>query len=193
MCNQIDSNSSVYKEVKNELKQYIAYNNIYGSDIGRDPNLSRIARLNMYLHGDGGSSIFNTDSLDKQLPDMAHDLHDVIDEKNELRNIYKYKDGYFDVAITNPPFAKAYKSDAKSEGNEGSTINRILKQYELSTWPDGKKKNSLKSSLMFYERYFDILVPGGRLVSVIDDGLLSGSGSAWFRSYLRERFIVRAV
>ena len=46
---------------------------------------------------------------------------------------------------------------------------------------------------MFYERYSDILLPGGRLVSVIDDGLLSGSDSAWFREFLREKFIVKAV
>ena len=37
----------------------------------------------MYLHGDGGSSIFNTDSLDKKLPDLAHDAADAADEKIE--------------------------------------------------------------------------------------------------------------
>jgi type I restriction enzyme M protein len=192
MWHRVDENSSLNNSEKSELKKQIANHHIFGIDIGRDPNLSRIARLNMYLHGDGGSSIFNTDSLDKKLPDLSHDLPDVIDEKTELRNIYKEKDGFFDVALTNPPFAKAYKAEGKSEKDD-STITRILNQYELTVWPDGKKKNSLKSSLMFYERYFDLLVPGGRLVSVIDDGLLSGSDNLWFRNYLREKFIVRAV
>ena len=144
MWNKVDNNSSLSSVDKKELRKQIANHHIFGIDIGRDPNLSRIARLNMYLHGDGGSSIFNTDSLDKKLPDMGHDLADVIEEKTELRKIYKEKNGFFDVALTNPPFAKAYKADGKTDDKEESTINRILNQYELSTWPDGKKRNSLK-------------------------------------------------
>ena len=32
-----------------------------------DPALARIARMNMFLHGDGGSKIFQLDSLDKNI------------------------------------------------------------------------------------------------------------------------------
>ncbi len=193
MWKKVDENVSLSNEKKRALRKQIANHHLYGVDIGRDPNLSRIARLNMYLHGDGGSSIFNIDALDKSLPDLAHDLPELVDEKAELRRIYEQTEGFFSVALTNPPFAKAYKAGAESDENELNTNDRILKQYQLTTWPDGKSKKSLKSSLMFYERYYGLLQRGGRLISVIDDGLLSGSENVWFRNFLRERFIVQAV
>lgn len=43
---------------------------IYGIDAGRDPAIARIARINMYLHGDGGSRVYMADSL-KVPPDPA--------------------------------------------------------------------------------------------------------------------------
>lgn len=192
MWKQIDENRSLSDSEKAMLRDRIANHHIFGIDVGRDPNLSRIARLNMYLHGDGGSSIFNADSLDKELPVAPHDAADTVTEKEELKAIYAANgEGYFQAAITNPPFAKAYKIDVRDD--ERSTVTRILKQYAIRTWPDGKQKASLRSSVMYFERYHDLLVTGGRLVSVIDDGLLSGSENAHFRDFLRDRFIVRAV
>jgi type I restriction enzyme M protein len=46
---------------------------------------------------------------------------------------------------------------------------------------------------MFIERCHDILRPGGRMVTVIDDGILSGNDYDWFRDYIRQKFVVRAV
>ena len=41
--------------------------------------------------------------------------------------------------------------------------------------------------------YHHYLRPGGRLVSVIDDGFLSGGNYRWFREQLRRLYIVKAV
>jgi type I restriction enzyme M protein len=40
---------------------------LWGIDAGKDPQMARIARLNMLLHRDGGSRIYFADALDKQL------------------------------------------------------------------------------------------------------------------------------
>ena len=195
MWNKIDNNTSLSLEKKNEMKQYIAYNNIFGSDIGRDPNLSRIARLNMYLHGDGGSCIFNIDALDKELPDHKTDKPEFLAEKKQMREIYAKKDGFFDVVITNPPFAKKY-AIGKTKGldqYEISNAERILSQYSLRYFGGGKAKSELRSNLMFMERYYDVLKKGGKLLTVIDDGILNGKDYAWFREWLREKFIINAV
>jgi type I restriction enzyme M protein len=195
MCNKIDRNSSLSKEVKNELKQYIAYNNIYGSDIGRDPNLSRIARLNMYLHGDGGSCIFNIDALDKELPNNKTDKPEVLVEKNQMREIYAKEEGFFDVVITNPPFAKKYSMSKTNNQDqyEISNAERILSQYSLKDFEISKSRTELRSNLMFMERYYDVLKKGGKLITVIDDGILNGKDYIWFRNWLREKFIISAV
>jgi type I restriction enzyme M protein len=50
---------------------------------------------------------------------------------------------------------------------------------------------------MFIERYFDLLKPGGKLLTVMDESVLNTEGSGKimqkFRKWLRERFIIKAV
>ena len=47
------------KSIRNEL--------LVGIDAGSDPPIYRIARMNMYLHGDGGANIYFADALDKNV------------------------------------------------------------------------------------------------------------------------------
>ena len=47
--------------------------------------------------------------------------------------------------------------------------------------------------LLFAERYYDILRPGGTLVTIVDDGILSAEDYKKFRAQLREWIIIRAV
>lgn len=188
MWAKTETNNNLGRKDKEELKHHIAMTRIYGVDIGREPNMARLARMNMYLHGDGGSSIYEADILDKDVAGQPNDSHEVVGEKAELRDLVAGKE-FADVVLTNPPFAKEY-------GESTATERRILKQYQLRlTGKKGKKieRKRLRSSLMFMERYHDILRVGGRLVTVIDDGILSGSDYDWFRDFLRERFVIRAV
>ena len=46
---------------------------------------------------------------------------------------------------------------------------------------------------MFLERYHDLLVEGGTLVSVVDDGILGGDSYRTTRDWLREHYLLRAV
>lgn len=186
MLNKVDNRTNLSQAEKQALKERIRKNLIVGIDIGKGPNLSRVARLNMYLHGDGGTRIFNVDALDKDPQVLDVDDTEIVQEKEELRRILSDRDTYFDVAITNPPFAKVYERSLESE-------NRILDQYEIGRDDDGNNRSSIKSSLLFIERYYDLLKPGGRLITIIDDGILSGRDYAWFRTYIRSKFLVRGV
>ena len=85
-----------------------------GIDVGRDPNLARIARLNMYLHGDGGSMVYHSDALDKRLPNEPTDSPEDRAEKGQLRQLFD-GGGVFDVVLTNPPFAKPYERTEKTD------------------------------------------------------------------------------
>lgn len=186
MLNKVDAKTNLSRTEKNAIKENIRKNYIVGIDIGKGPNLSRVARLNMYLHGDGGTRIFNTDALDKELEILDTDEAEIIKEKEELQQIFANRQEYFDVAITNPPFAKVYERSLDSE-------KRILDQYKIGKDENGNVRASIKSSLLFIERYHDLLKPGGRLITVIDDGILSGRDYAWFRDFVRKSFLVRAV
>lgn len=189
MWKQVDDNVALSDSSKHELKEILAHKSVVGIDVGRDPNLARIARMNMYLHGDGGSSIYQADSLDKTVADAQTDSPELRAEKAELRQRMAQSGGFADVVLTNPPFAKAYERSTPSEA-------LILNRYEIgfsSTRGHQDSRSSLKSSLMFVERYHDLLKPGGRLVTVIDDGILGGEEYRWFRDFVRQKFNVRAV
>lgn len=192
MWSKVNANKALSPQQKEKLKTRIANEHIFGADVGRDPNLCRIARLNMYLHGDGGSSIFNVDALDKELPSSRTDSPEMDLEKSQMRDLTQTDKGAFDVVITNPPFAKAYSLN-KEKKSADTNAARILKQYELRTAEGGAARGELRSNLMFMERYRDLLKTGGRLVTVIDDGILSGRDYEWFRNWLRREFLVNAV
>jgi type I restriction enzyme M protein len=49
---------------------------LFGIDAGSDPAIHRIARMNMYLHGDGGSHIYHADSLDKRVGQVGRRTND---------------------------------------------------------------------------------------------------------------------
>lgn len=185
MWDRIDKNNSLAENEKITLRRQIANEYIYGVDIGREPPLARIARLNMYLHGDGGSSIFQTDLLDKKIRAGETDSVEIKTEKKNLRNLFGER-GFADVVLTNPPFAKQYERKTEREA-------MILDEYQIAANKGGGKRPSLKSSLMFIERYCDLLKIAGRLVTIIDDGILSGKNYRWIRDFIREKFIIKAV
>ncbi len=186
MLGKAEAKTNLSRTEKDRLIETIRKKKIVGIDIGKGPNLSRVARLNMYLHGDGGTRIFNTDALDKDPQILDTDEIELIKEKEELQQIFADRSEYFDIAITNPPFAKVYERSLDSE-------KRVLNQYKIGKDENGNVRASVKSSLLFIERYFDLLKVGGRLITVIDDGILSGREYAWFRTFIREKFLVRAV
>ena len=171
---------------KKKLKKKIKEEALFGIDAS-DDDIIPITRMNMYLHGDGGSHIFLADTLDKDLLIEEGLDGEKKEEKKELKNLLKSKK--FDVVLTNPPFSMKYRQEQKDE-------QRILQHYEIASL-SGKPTRSLKSNLMFFERYHDLLKPGGKLLTVIDESVLNTEGQGKimqkFRKWLREKFIIRAI
>lgn len=184
MRERVEKNASLSSDKKIKLNNQIANECIYGIDASRDPALAKIARINMYLHGDGGSRIYMTDAL-RTLPEATDaDSLEIKGDVNELRK--KFEGGsLFDVVLSNPPFSMSYSVEVPDE-------KEILDQYDLATW-GGKKKKSLRSSVMFMERYWYLLKPGGRILTVIDDSVLSSKSFAFARDWMRKHFIVRGI
>jgi type I restriction enzyme M protein len=188
MWDQLDHNPSYTDEERNSLKREVTTERIYGIDVARDPALARIARMNMYLHGDGGASIYQADALDKDVQELPTDTPEIRKETAELRGLLA--DGDFaDVVLTNPPFAKEYQRKYPRE-------DKILNGYTTAFDSKGgrhRPRPSLRSSVMFLERYHDLLKPGGRLITVIDDSILGGTKYRAVRDFIRAHFVVRAV
>lgn len=188
MRNQIRSNTSLTPKDAADLNEQVANESLFGIDAGKDPPIAHIARINMYLHGDGGSRIYAADSLDKEVVSGIGDDAQSKLELEELRSLIKNGEA-FDIVLTNPPFSMGYSVTLPDEA-------RVLEQYALTTYGFGgtaKRRPSLSSRIMFLERYYDLLKPGGKLLTVIDDSTLSTKNYTFARKFIRERFIVRAV
>ncbi len=141
--------------------------------------VSRVARINMYLHGDGGSHIFHGDGLDST-PQLTDDM---TSERNDevTDHINKLTPESFDLVLTNPPFSMSYTVDNDDE-------NRILKQRGIAT---GLK--NVKSNLLFLDRYYELLRPKGEILIVIDDTVLNGKTRVQVRKWLLDKFILMGV
>ncbi len=171
---------------KESLKKRIRENSLFGIDASED-DIVPITRMNMYLHGDGGSHIFLADTLDKYLLVEQGLDRELATEREELKKLLQSIK--FDVVLTNPPFSMKYEQSKDDE-------KRILEQYDIARL-GGEPVKSLKSNIMFIERYFDLLKPGGKLLTVIDESVLNteGQGKSMqrFRKWLREKFIIKAI
>lgn len=188
MRNQVRANRSLSKEESDQMQKTIANNSIFGIDVGSDPPMARIARINMYLHGDGGSRVYSPNALDKDLRiDPSLDI-ETKREWEELKGILA-EGPSFDCVLTNPPFSMWL-----SENNPRD--QRILARYDLATYGlegTARRRASLLSRLMFIERYADLLRPGGRLLTVIDDATLGSKKYRFVRDFIRKRFLIRAI
>ncbi len=186
MRQSVRDNNSLSISEREDLIEKICNESIYGIDYGKDPPLARIARINMYLHGDGGSRIYYADGLDKKLNSAREKDPEIVQNVKELRDNLN-EPTFFDVVLTNPPFSmtKSRKNDTEKE---------ILEQYKLATIEGTTKvRSSLRSSVMFIERYTEMLKPGGKLITLIDESILVGLDYGFVRDYIRRNFLIRAI
>lgn len=186
MRNAVRNNQSLTTAEKGKLIDAICNDSIYGIDFGKNPPIARIARINMYLHGDGGSRIYYADALDKQMEVAPTEEPEVKNDQEELKKAID-RGLRFQCAVTNPPFSmtKELRNDTEA---------RILRQYDLAKVSGtGKYRSSLRSNAMFVERYYDLLEEGGRLLTVIDDGLLAGNDFSFVRDFIRSRFVILGI
>lgn len=168
------------------LKEEIRDQHLFGIDLGKKPPIARIARINMYLHGDGGSRIYFADSLDKE-PEIPETLTaELREEREELKKILVEQGTKFDVVLTNPPFAMRCKRKVKDQ-------ERILLQYLLARTKGGKLRASLKSNVMFLERYMELLKPNGKLLTVIDESVLNTDSDKNARDLIFDNFYIKGI
>lgn len=186
MDTTIEANRALTPHERATLHQQLRRETLWGIDAGKDPQMARIARLNMLLHKDGGSRIYFADALDKLLRAEAGLPVQTRLEIDELRGELVDRQRRFSCVLSNPPFSMTYERKKPNE-------LRVLEQYALALDSAGKPRSSLRSSIMFLERYWDLLDTGGRVLTVMDESILNTMSAQGFRTYLLDKFILRAV
>jgi len=176
--------AGVSDEELKKIRKQIVDESIVGIDAGSDPPIYRIARMNMYLHGDGGSKIFFADSLNKNIGQVGKSNLEIDEQLQELRNMLLEKKTKFGVILSNPPFSMTYSRKQREQKD-------IMDQYDLATY--NGTSESLLSSLMFLERYRDLVAENGRILAIIDESVLSGEKYKSIRNFIRKTFIIKAI
>lgn len=193
LTKKVQNMSQLTNKEKDAYIEEIRNNHLFGIDA--NDKIARISRLNMYLHGDGGSKIFKSESLDKEFSVIDPGMSD--EEKEGILEIKKYlvQDNLkFDVVLTNPPFSIEFKS---SDMNE----KRILEQYAIAKTTSGSLSTSESSNVLFIERYEELLKIGdgelkqsaGELLTIIDDTVLNGENAQRYRDHILKNFVIIQV
>lgn len=157
--------TTIVNETTNKLRD-VASRKLVGIDF--NPVLVRAAQMNLVMHGDGSTNVFQTNSL---LPPGEW-------PSSELNNVReRVKPGSFDVIVTNPPFGANIAIDDP----------HILAQFELTRFGTDGVRSSLPPEQLFIERCLYLLKPGGRMAIVLPDSILSNPGLAFIRRWILQR------
>ena len=163
----------------------MAMNNYFGFDI--NPDLVRATKMNMVMNNDGSGNILQNNSL-LQPHEWTNDFKTRLSAALQIDKktlINKDSIGYFDVIVTNPPFGS--KIPIKDHA--------ILSQFDLAKiWKQDKKtgkwtitdryQSSVSPEILFIERCYQFLKPGGRMGIVLPDALLGSPGTGYIREWL---------
>lgn len=174
-------------DINNEKSRLrvLSYDCIFGTDA--NPRMSRTAKMNMIMHGDGHGGVHHNDGL---------------------LNVNGIFENRFDIILTNPPFgARVEKSLKISEADKYTDEVRIAKykkRYDSKENPAytnalqqvnnniGKPLLSLYKTgamstlteVLFIERCLNLLKPGGRLGIVLPEGVLNNANLQKIRDYV---------
>ncbi|MBR7743744.1 N-6 DNA methylase [Phycicoccus sp. BSK3Z-2] len=145
---------------------------VFGVD--KDSINVKLARAMMLVLGDGSTHIHIGDSL----------------REDRWSSDYPYlspalRDGAFTVVLTNPPFGRRLRLSARE---------CELNHYSIS-WAAGKEQRyvDLELGLVFLERSYRLLAPGGRVGIILPETYFFSPTYAWLHEWMQSRFIVRGL
>ena len=147
---------------------------LFGIEVNEE--IARVAKMNMILHDDGHTNVISADALQE------------LDHLRERSGNNEFKEGSFDLILTNPPFgAKVSLSEQP-----------YLENYELGnqTSKTGRKRprKNQRTEILFLERIWAFLKPAtGRAAVIIPDGILTNSSLQEVRDFLLECFQIKAI
>lgn len=133
-------------EVSLAVKEYCD-KNVFGVDINE--RMVRVTKMNMIMHGDGHSGIFNTHGLNIGLSDRL-----------------PIKEGDISYIFSNPPFA----------GRESDPA--FLSRFDSGKTEDGSFV-TLHKTIPFVEMIVRLLAPGGVAALVLPNGIFNSPSSTF--------------
>lgn len=147
-----------------EVVSRLVSERLFGLD--KSERMVRLALLNLGLFGAEAENIHLANALSRSGPDGS---------------LTSSLEGRASLILTNPPFGASFEGE--SLGKYGFWIKNAK-----------RAPASIDSELLFLERYADWLAPGGQLLAIVPDSVLSNRGIFEdIRQYLINRLRIRSV
>lgn len=162
----------------------LSYDCIFGTDA--NPRMSRTAKMNMIMHGDGHGGVHHNDGL---------------------LNVNGIFENRFDIILTNPPFGSRVERNLKiTEADKYTDLDRIKKYQQrygkaydeamkqvnnnidkplLDLYETGSM--STLTEVLFIERCLNLLKPGGRMGIVPPEGVLNNTNLQKIRDFVESK------
>lgn len=173
-----------YRQAVQEQIKRFAAECFFGFDI--NPDLVKATKMNMVMNNDGSGNILRTDSLlHPHQWDSTFREHLAKTLGVSPGSLRSSKDlALFDVITTNPPFG----------GRLPISDKETLQQYDLGYfWVNSKQggwektedvQTSQPPEILFIERCWQFLKPGGRMGIVLPDGILGNPKLEYVRYWI---------
>lgn len=170
------------------MNQSIRLNQLMGTDI--DPNVAKLAKMNMYIHGDGKANIWDDDGLLLYKTRGINDSIDVILTNPPLGRMNYRKSSYDDDFVkrmTIIPRAKAENAEEPESEDESKITGNLMKggalfvngcYHYLKAVRDQNKKIEWR---------------GGKLLIILDEGILNTDDYRETRHFIRKNYYVKAI
>ncbi|NLZ62651.1 MAG: N-6 DNA methylase [Lentisphaerae bacterium] len=177
---------------------------LFGIEINEE--IARVAKMNMIVHDDGHTNIIGNDALEPlaNIGRKNASFAAIVGLDPETGNRDESKG--FDKIPTNPPFGAVIKEElhsylssyelsryiSKSDGKDEDDAEDTSGDYKAGK-KAVKQRSSVKTEIIYCERIWQLLKPGGRAGVVLPDGLLTNASLQGVRDWILERFKVLAV
>lgn len=158
-------------------KQKVAIKNFRGID--KDNFLSKVAKAYLAILGDGRGGVHCENSLDNFSNWSAMTREDI-------------QPGTFDVIVTNPPFGKKLAIDTTEILNLYD-LGHKWSQNDEGIFEKGALVDKQPPQILFIERCFQMLKPGGRMGIVLLESIFGMPKYQYVVNYIRSKAKIMAV
>lgn len=183
--------NGVQPRKKDQLLKRLGQETFFACEI--EEKAARLGKLNMIVH-----------AINAQNAQWLHQNYLYNEEYGGLKPSVEYEvdfgDGKkkrrvgpdsIDLVLTNPPFGKSVKTEGILLDYQFGHEVKVFKSKGRP--PEKRPKNSQDSEVLFIEHYLRVLKPGGKLLIVLPDGVLSNATAKPVRDHIREHAIIKAV
>lgn len=165
--------------------QTYARDKIFGIDF--DPDLRKAARMNMVMSGDGHGNIYTFNSL--RYPNGGDEDIQAAKAKGL---ICSSSGGSIDYVFANPPFGAKIPID-DPEILEQFDLGHKWKKDDRDVWiKQPELQSSQPPEILFIERCYQFLKPGGKMAIVLPDGILGNPDLEYVRAWILDHTKVLA-